>query len=142
MTIPISGKDLYNYLCFLGKGQHFRSTQTIFDSREYVIQVEFLNKQVMSSLERAYALKLESNPFADLARNPGTESISGGECLIYSKGHEHLFLFHRYTTAIIRVPRRTRKSKMQAQRLRYALLRAFPSKPESSSEATTWTSPM
>jgi hypothetical protein len=114
-AIPIDGQDLYEYLCFLGKGQHFRSTGTIFDPRSRVIQAEFVIKPVMAALEQSYANSQGTNPFGDLASNPHAESVGGGECLIWSKGHEHLFLFHRYTAAIVRVPLRTKKSMIRAQ---------------------------
>jgi len=126
MKIPINGQDLYDYLCFLAKGQHFKSTKTIFDARSHVLQVEFINKLVMARLEQNYTRTLLSNPFSDLAQNPRTESIGAGECLIYSKEHEHLFLFHQYTGAIIRTPRRTRKSVSKARKLRDTLYREFP----------------
>jgi hypothetical protein len=126
MAIPIDGKDLYEYLCFLGKGQHFKTTGTVLDSQSRVIQAEFVNKQVMASLEQSYAHSHKTNPFSDLARNPHAESIGDGECLIWSKGHEHLFLFHHYTAAIVRVPFRTKKSAIRARRLKATLLKDFP----------------
>jgi hypothetical protein len=126
MTIPIDGQDLYEYLCFLGKGQHFRSTGTIFDPRSRVIQAEFVNKPVMASLERGYVNSHRTDPFSDLARNPHTESVGGRECLIWSKGHEHFFVFHHYTVAIVSVPLRTKKSMIRARKLLAALLKDFP----------------
>lgn len=128
MTIPIDGKDLYEYLCFLGKGQHFRSTGTILDSRSRVIQAEFVNKQVMAPLELGYAHSHGTNPFSDLSHNPHVESVGGGECLIWSKGHKHLFLFHHYTAAIVCVPLRTKKSEIRARKLMAAILRDFPTR--------------
>ena len=147
IAIPIDGEDLYEYLCFLGKGQHFRSTRTVFDPRSHVIQAEFINKQVMASLEWDYTRSLRANPFSDLARNPRTESVADGECLIYSKGHEHLFLFHHYTGAIIRVPRRTKKTAIRARKLRDALLKDFPklyswAKPNAAAPTTSPTAGM
>ena len=126
MAIPIDGGDLYEYLCFLGKGQHFKSTGTIFDSHSRVIQVEFVNKQVMAPLEQSYERSYMTNPFSHLARNPHAESVGGGECLIWSKGHNHLFLFHHYTVAIVCVPLRTKKNVIRARKLRASLLKDFP----------------
>ncbi len=126
VAIPIDGEELYDYLCFLGKGQHFKSTGTVFDSRNCVIEAEFVNKQVMEALERSYASSHRASPFSDLARNPNAESIGGGECLIWSRGHDHLFLFHHYTAAIVSTPLRTEESAIRARSLRAALLRDFP----------------
>jgi hypothetical protein len=125
-AIPIDGQDLYEYLCFLGKGQHFRSTGTIFDPRSRVIQVEFINKQVTTCLEQNYENDHRADPFGDLERNPHAESIGGGECLIWSKGDEHLFLFHHYTVAIVCLPVLTEESSNRARELHAVLLRDFP----------------
>ena len=125
MSIPISGQDLYEYLCYLAKGQHFRSTGTMYGSYTQVIQVEFIGKQVLASLEQHYESGLNANPFIDLRSNPGTESIGGGECLIYSAGPEHLFLFHNYTGAIVRVLERTRRTVKAAREKRVALIKEF-----------------
>ncbi len=126
MDIPIDGKDLYDYFCFLGKGQHFRFAGEIFNPHKRVLQVEFINKFVLAPVERGYSNRFGTNPFSDLARNPYTESIGDGECLIWSKGYRHLFIFHRYTAVVASLPRRTKKSQIRAHKLRDKLLKDFP----------------
>ena len=72
--------------------------------------VEFVNKQALSWLEGSYPKRHQTNPFQDLQRNPYTEVINNGECLIWSKDNEFLFIFHNYTAVIVKVLRKNRKN--------------------------------
>ena len=123
--MPISGRDLFHYLIFLAKGQYFKTTGEIFSPADQVVQIRFVNKKVLASLESNYAVHLGSNPFEDLVRNPNSESLCGGECVIWSRESEFLFILHRYVGVIAKVLPYSRKNYRHARRLERQILRDF-----------------
>ena len=110
LTIPISGAELLEYLQFLGKGQYFKKFGRIYRPEHQVMLVEFSNKTVHSALEASYEALHGSNPFRDLEQNRYSEVLSGGDCIIYSKNASFLFVFHDYTSVVVRIKRRNPKN--------------------------------
>lgn len=126
MNFPISGTELLEYIQFLGRGQYFKAFGVPFDPKKHVMLVDFSNKQVHHSLETSYEGKLGSNPYRDLERNPFSEVISEGECLIWSKDHDFLFIFHDYTSISIRIKVRDLDSSLREIEMNQRLLEDFP----------------
>lgn len=56
MRMPLIGRELLDYISFLGKGQHFRSAGRPYDERHQVMIVNFYNKEVMRPLSRNTSL--------------------------------------------------------------------------------------
>jgi hypothetical protein len=125
MEIPISGKELVEYIRFLGKGQYFKRRGRIFDEKNQVMIVDFANKEIHSILEDSYIDKHGSHPVRDLEMNPYSEVISSGECVIWSKNENYLFFFHDYISISIRVRPRNRKNTERENRANKYLIDSF-----------------
>jgi len=108
--IPINAKELIEYIRYLGKGQFFKLKRVPYNPSNQVMYVNFVNKQVLSPLEGEYTGRHKANPFQDLQQNPYTEVINNGECLIWAKNNNFLFVFHNYTAVIVKVLRKNRKN--------------------------------
>jgi len=125
MEMPINGKELIEYMHFLGKGQYFKSFGAAFDPQTQVMELWISTKQVLSSLEKRYEAEHDSNPFQDLQQNSRTEVIGDGECIIWSKGNRFLFLFHSFTGIGINVMPRNEDNIAKARKCRVYLRRHF-----------------
>lgn len=115
MEIPISGPELLEYMQFLGKGQYFKKSHSIFQPRVQVMLVGFANKEVHAAFEASYHLEHGTNPFRDLESNRYSEVFSEGDCIIWSKNSNFLFIFHDYTSVSIWIKRRNRKNTVREQ---------------------------
>lgn len=115
MRMPFIGRELLDYISFLGRGQHFRATGKLFDERTQVMIVGFYNKEVMRFVEGEYQVKHNSSPFEDLTENKFSETYSQGDCIIYSKNTSYLFLLHNYTAISIKVRRRNPKNLLRSE---------------------------
>ena len=125
MTIPIDGRDLFDYLTFLAKGQHFRHTGKVFDPRETVALIQFANKQVMTAYKTRYRIDHWSDPIVDLTSNPNSEACGRDECVIWSREHNYLFVLHHFTAVMIQVLPVSRKNRTQARSLERRMLVDF-----------------
>lgn len=125
MDIPISGRDLVDYILYLAKGQYFRKTRNIFDEQTMVAQIEFVNKQVLSALKSSYTTQHSSDPVLDLMRNPNSESFGKDECVIWTNENDYLFILHHYTAIMVCVRPRSRRNRARARELEWQLLRDF-----------------
>lgn len=125
MEMPIKGAELVEYLNYLGKGVFFKRHKVPYDPNRLVMEVQLINKQVLGLLEKAYFDRHGSNPFRDLAINARSEVINEGECVIWSKNNEFLFIFHHYTAVIVRVLKRTKKNAAKAVQSEQYLLEHF-----------------
>lgn len=114
MRMPLIGRELLDYISFLGKGQHFRSAGRPYDERHQVMIVNFYNKEVMRLVESEYQLEHNCSPFTDLTQNKFSETYSRGDCIIYSKNFSYLFLFHNYTAISVKIRRRNPKNERRA----------------------------
>ena len=131
MNIPIFAQELLDYISYLGRGQYFRKRGTPFDDSRQVMVVNYVNKPVMAAFEAKYRLQYSTSPFADLMQNQYAESFSDGECIIYSKNDQYMFLFHGYTAITIRIKRRNAKNVERSRVSAEHLCRYFPWKAES-----------
>jgi hypothetical protein len=125
VEIPISGHELLEYIYFLGKGQYFRTRHRIFDLKSQVMLVDFVNKQVHSTFQATYQARYGTHPVRDLEKNVYSEVLSGGDCVIWSKNDNYLFVFHDYTSIGIRVKRRNRKNSERESRCNAQLIADF-----------------
>ncbi len=124
--IPISGVELLEYMQFLGKGQYFKRFRVVFQPAKQVMLTSFANKEVHSAFEASYEAQHGSNPYRDLEKNGYSEVLSGGDCIIYSKNSNFMFLFYDYTSVSIRIKRRNPKNSMRKQEANAQLLEDFP----------------
>lgn len=108
MNIPILGRELLEYIEFLGKGQYFKKNLHLYNSKKLVMLVEYINKPVLDALEYSYQKSHGTNPFRDLESNLYSEVI--GDCIIYSKNNKFLFIFHDVTSIIIKIKNRNPKN--------------------------------
>ncbi len=108
--IPINAQELIDYMHDLGKGQFFKVKHRLYNPREQVMLVKFVNKQALSWLEGSYTKRHQTNPFQDLQQNSYTEVINNGECLIWAKNNNFLFVFHNHTAVIVKVLRKNKKN--------------------------------
>ena len=108
--MPINAQELIEYMHYLGKGQYFKLKGKLYHPNAQVMYVNFVNKQVLSPLEGEYTGQHKANPFQDLQRNLYTEVINNGECLIWAKNNQFLFIFHNYTAVIVKVLRKNKKN--------------------------------
>jgi hypothetical protein len=131
MDTPIDGRDLLNYMMYLAKGQYFRETGSIFDEQSLIVQIEFVNKPVLSALKSNYKGQHWSDPILDLIKNPNSESFGKDECVIWTREHDYLFILHHYTAIIIRIRPRSRRNRARARELEWKLLRDFRPKRKS-----------
>ena len=53
MEMPIKGHELIEYLHYLGKGQFFKARGTPYNPCNLVMEIQFVNKQVLAPLEEA-----------------------------------------------------------------------------------------
>ncbi len=114
MTLPIDGKELVEYMHFLGKGQYFKKNNIAFNSDRFVMVVLYANKQVTKSFQDAYIVKHKTNPYRDLEINKYSEVINNGECIIYSKNNNFMFVFHDFTIITIKILRKNKKNTLVA----------------------------
>lgn len=126
LKMPIEGRDLFDYFMFLAKGQHFKTTGQILDLATQVALLEFASKSLLQSFEEEYGKQHGTLPMADLSANPRVERIGGDECLIWSREHDHMIVFHWYTGVLIQIRPRSRKNYRMARELEQRLLREFP----------------
>lgn len=131
MDMPISGRDLADYLVYLAKGQYFRSTGEIFDERRLVAQTEFIDKQVLRALKAEYKIRHWADPLADLAKNPHSETFGQDECVIWARDNQYLFVLHHHLGIVIRICPRSRRSVALARELERKLLLSFKTKKRS-----------
>lgn len=124
--IPIDGKELLDYMSYLGRGQYFRVRGRLFDQDAHVMIVNYINKEVLSAIEVEYGMAHGSNPFKDLQENKYAESYSEGDCNIFSKNDSYVFLFHSYTAIIIKIKRRNAKNVDRSRKSAEEMLRNFP----------------
>lgn len=124
--IPIDGSELLDYISYLGRGQFFRKRGRLFNQNTQVMIVDYVNKQVLSTLEADYGNLHGANPFEDLQKNKYAETYSAGDCIIYSKNDSYLFLFHSYTAIIIKIKSRTAKNLDRSRKSAEEILRDFP----------------
>jgi len=128
LAMPLTGQEIHDYSVFLAKGQYLRRSKQVFDPAERVIHVRvFLSKALTGALESEYRVTHGASPFEDIRANPLCETLGSGECLIWSKNYEYLFLFHHYTSIAIHVPLRTKKSARRAAVLRADLIQELAS---------------
>jgi hypothetical protein len=125
LTVPILGTELLEYVRFLGKGQYFKQFGVIFQPAKQVMLVAYCSKDVHSALESSYEAQHGSNPYRDLEKNKYSEVLSGGDCIIYSKNANFLFIFHDYTSVIIRIKRRNRKTAELEKKQDASLIKDF-----------------
>ena len=123
--IPINAKELIEYIRYLGKGQFFKVKHKLYNPREQVMFVEFVNKQALSWLEGSYTKRHQTNPFQDLQRNSYTEVIHNGECLIWAKNSRFLFIFHNYTAVMVEVLRKNKKNIAKVKKSEAELCKYF-----------------
>jgi len=124
-TIPIEGYELIEYMTFLGKGQYLKKTGRVFNEKTHVMRLEYANKHVFITLEAGYRQKNESSPFRDLEKNPYSEVVNGGQCIIWSKNNKYLFIFHDNTAVIIEIMKRNRKNVEKSQKSVHYILTNF-----------------
>ena len=124
-SMPIKGPELIEYISFLGKGQFLRQTGKIYDPQKNVMEILWANKQIMSQLEKDYETQHHSNPFRDLKKNPNTELINDGECVINSDKFKYLFFIHDYFFVSITILPNTRRNREKAKLSERNLLRWF-----------------
>lgn len=125
MEIPISGYELIEYIHYLGKGQYFKKRQRIFDPNRQVMLVQFANKEVHLTFQNAYGAEHGTHHVRDLENNPGSEVLSGGDCVIWSKNDAYLFVFHDYVSIGIRIKRRNRKNEKRVSQRNTQLVEDF-----------------
>jgi hypothetical protein len=125
MEMPIRGNELIEYLHYLGKGQFFKMRRVPYDPNQQVMEIQFVNKYVLGGLEKSYNDMHCSNPFDDLKTNPRSEVISDGECIIWLKNNQFLFVFHNYIAVIVSVLRKTKKNEANAAKSERYLLDHF-----------------
>lgn len=125
VTIPLSGKDVVDYMTYLGKGQFLKDTAEVYDPEKYVMKLEWFNKLVMAELEKHYTKSNNRNPFMDLIKNIMAEPINTGECIIHAKDGTYLFFFHNYILIAINILKKSRKNKRIANESRIKILKGF-----------------
>ena len=116
MKVPIGADELIEYIYFLGKGQYFKSTNRLFNPSKQVIEFDYINKPVLDYVEKNYSVEHSSNPFRDLEKNELTEVVNNGECLIWSRRNQYLFIFHDYTAIIIKILSKNRKNMKKSKK--------------------------
>ncbi len=125
MDIPIKGDELIEYIYFLGKGQFFKKYGVVYNPKHFVMKIAYVNKHVTKSFKEIYITNHNSNPFRDLENNKYSEVINNGECIIYSKNREYMFVFHDYTTIIVVILKKNKKNTLIAQSKVNELLKDF-----------------
>ena len=125
MPLPFSGDELLAYMEFLAKGQYFRKTRQMLIPAKQVMLFRFVNKEILLYVKSDYETRHQSNPFRDLERNAGSEVLAGGDCIIYSKNKNYLFVFHDYIGITIRVRPRNRKNTERERQSRERILADF-----------------
>ena len=124
--VPIVGEELLEYIGFLGRGQYFRKRGRPFNQDTQVMIVDYINKHVLSAIKVEYGQVHGTNPFQDLQENPYAETYSGGDCIIFGKNDNFMFLFHHYTAILIKVRRRSAKNVERSRSSAEELLKHFP----------------
>ena len=125
MEMPIKGSELVEYLNYMGKGEFFKRHKIPYDPNRHVMEIQLINKQVLGPLEKTHFDRHGSNPFRELALNSRSEVINEGECVIFSKSNEFLFIFHHYTAVIVRVMRKTEENTAKAVQSEQYVLEHF-----------------
>lgn len=125
MEMPIKGNELIEYLHYVGKGQFFKVRRVPYNPNNYVMDIQFVNKQILAAIESSYVDQHGSNPFKDLKQNPRSEVINDGECIIWSKNNRFIFIFHDYVAAIVEVLRRSKKNVAKAAKSESQILEDF-----------------
>jgi hypothetical protein len=125
MEMPIKARELIEYIQYLGKGQFFKLKGVPYNPYNYVMDIQFVNKQVLAPLERSYANQHNSNPFQGLKQNRRSEVISDGDCIIWSKNNRFLFIFHNYAAVIVEVLKKNRKNIAKAANSESYILEHF-----------------
>ena len=115
--MPINAKELIEYMRYLGKGQYFKLEHKLYNPRKQVMLVEFVNKPVLDSLGGSYIQNLQ--------QYPDTEVINNGECLIWAKNNNFLFVFHNYTAVIVKVLSKNKKNIAKVEKSETYLYRYF-----------------
>ena len=130
MTLPISGSELVEYTEFLGKGQYLKQTGIVFDPTAHVLEVDYITKHVFLAIDESYQQRFGSSPFRDLEKNPLSEVISNGQCIIWSRDNQYLFIFHDSTAITIKVLERNSENEKKAQKSVNLLLENFRYDPQ------------
>jgi len=119
MDLPILGIEVHSYATFLAKGQYFKLKGKPLSTTKYLIQAEVVGKNVWVYLEKNYLMH-NRNLFSDSEKGLREESISSDECLIWSRGKEYVFIFHKRfalkTTLVVNTKRNRRKLEMTIKR--------------------------
>lgn len=124
MTMPFDGRELFDYVTFLAKGVHFLQSGRIVDESQ-VIQQEVVGKAVLEPFHATYLQQHGTNPMLDLAQNPRTRTWGDGECVLWSKGDDHLLVLHWYIGIMIHIRPTSRRNYRRARQLEIQMLREF-----------------
>lgn len=115
LPLPIKPTELAEYVDFLAKGQYFKKHKKPLSMKQNTVSFEIVNKLVLNELEKIYGDMNKSHPFKDLQLNPRTETIQDGECLIWSKNNQHLFIFHEGVALILKILKRNKLNMQRRQ---------------------------
>jgi hypothetical protein len=104
IRLPFKGEDIYKYGVFLTKGEYFKQSGNILDTKKKVVLVQWGGLNLISELQKRYSGMHGNNPFDDLCLNESVENI-GQECFIVSEkeGFEFVFFFNRAYALITKV---------------------------------------
>jgi len=124
--LPFNGEELYSYMEYLGKGQYFKKTTKIYSKSKYIMIFKYMNKEFNIIFSDSYLKQFGSDNFKDLSKNPYSEVINNGECIIYAKeNNKYLFVFHSHTTIIIEIYKRCNRTQKMAIKNKQKILNDF-----------------
>lgn len=107
------------------KDNNLKQNGKVFDPTTRLIEIDYITKQVFLAIEKDYQSKFNSSPFRDLEKNPLAEVINGGQCIIWSRDDQYLFIFHDSTAIIVKVLERNHDNERQAQESVNSIMKSF-----------------
>ena len=102
-TLPIEINELYEYASYLAKGQYYKEHGNFLCLKRNIIFCDLLPNQFVKNLNLSYKQANDSLPFDDLVKNPHSEVILDGECIIYSKNNKYMFVFQKGLILVIKI---------------------------------------
>ncbi|MBM4955204.1 hypothetical protein HYO25_21860 [Vibrio parahaemolyticus] len=103
LSLPINSDELYKYVTYLAKGQYYKENNEYLCLKDKVIFCDLLPNQFVNYLNSSYLTENGSLPFDDLVKNPNSEVILDGECIIWSKNDSYMFVFQKGLILIVEV---------------------------------------
>ncbi|WP_321404008.1 hypothetical protein [Maridesulfovibrio sp.] len=125
MTIPLSGLELIDYGLFLTKGQYFADTQKLFNPKKQLIQVSVYNPNAWMEFENQYTGQHNSDYYDDLAQNPHSYSTRDSETVVWRKGNQYMFIFHKFLAIAAEVRPNSCKSRSKVGKAHRKLCKQF-----------------